>query len=740
MQSSQNGLTNINIGIPSTAEVRNKSYSLAAPNSIEVPNPYKSSNSRWSTSMSRQSWSRPTAINNSITQSNGQVPKSFDSRVLIDISLPNFKTQESEQHDIIINSLRNNYINSRRFSNSTNGTSQLNNNSFPSLDIVCNDDPFDQNLVNEGGDITRDIYRLAAGNSSNGNLNSLNHKSRTKSMEDINLMHELSRKQSTASGLNVPGGFRREHIVQKLRQEQNTRDRTYGSITRPIVRTADSSSAVTSAISESETVPFITRNFLEFLYIYGHFAGESFEDDFISEATHTSKRTADETATLFPGRNMLYSSESAINGPMIQSMKGKIPTMKAFLLLLKSFIGTGVLFLPSAFSNGGLLFSISMLAFFGIYSYWCYYILIQSKEITGVTSFGDIGLKLYGKWMKFIILLSLVLSQVGFSGAYIIFTAKNLKAFIANVFNILDISLAYLMVLQLVIFIPLSFVRNVSKLSLTSLLANFFIMSGLVIVLFFTVKHLFFDLDMKPEAGVIIGFNPNHWTVFVGTAIFAFEGIGLIIPVQDSMRHPEHFPLVLGLVILTATILFISVGTIGYLAYGKYVETVILLNLPQSNFFVNLIQLFYSIAIMLSTPLQLFPAIKIIENKVFPKFTKSTIMKDYQRSDVQLRPNSGKLDWRVKWRKNVLRSIIVSLIILMAYHGYDDLDKFVSVIGSFACIPLVYMYPPMLHLQSYSIPNSKNKRIKWHVFLDYTLIVFGGISMVYTSYQSIFGN
>ena len=29
----------------------------------------------------------------------------------------------------------------------------------------------------------------------------------------------------------------------------------------------------------------------------------------------------------------------------------------------------------------------------------------------------------------------------------------------------------------------------------------------------------------------------------------------------------------------------------------------------------------------------------------------------------------------------------------IAWAGADDLDKFVSLVGSFACVPLVYIYP-----------------------------------------------
>ena len=474
----------------------------------------------------------------------------------------------------------------------------------------------------------------------------------------------------------------------------------------------------------------ITKNFEDYVNLYENYFGESLKDD--SSNDSNSKDSNDDKLDSY--RINLDFEEPSGQG------NDKTSTLKSFLLLLKSFIGTGILFLPNAFNNGGLLFSIVMIILFGIYSYWCYYILIKVKNITGLKSFGDMGKQLYGSWMKFIILFSLILTQLGFACAYVIFTAESFKSFIQNVTGIKNFNILYPILFQLAVFIPMSFIRNVSKLTTPSLLANSLIMAGIVLVIYYSFNHLIIDLNMVPEAGVIKLFNPDHWTLFVGTAIFAFEGIGLIIPVQDTMKKPQDFPLILGLVIICTTILFIIVATAGYLAYGSLIETVILQNFPQKNLIINLIQLFYSLAILLSTPLQIFPAISIIEGYIFSKKPiLNQVVSSNNDKDTFFKPIniSGRDNWKIKWLKNLLRSLIVIFVIALSYFQHANLDKLVAIVGSFACIPLVYMYPQMLHLKSYSIPKSKGKPFPWRVIIDYLLIVFGGISMIYTSYQSI---
>lgn len=164
--------------------------------------------------------------------------------------------------------------------------------------------------------------------------------------------------------------------------------------------------------------------------------------------------------------------------------------------LLKGFVGTGVLFLGKAFFNGGILFStIVMLGIAGI-SLWSFLLLVKTRLVMP-GGFGEIGGALYGNYMRTIILTSIALSQIGFvagegqtSGlwvygltqkalAYTIFVAENMQAFVLAVSNCRQyIEIKYLIAAQLVIFLPLSMIRNLAALSSTALIADAFILVG----------------------------------------------------------------------------------------------------------------------------------------------------------------------------------------------------------------------------------------------------------------------
>uniref|UniRef100_A0A060TCD4 ARAD1D35376p n=1 Tax=Blastobotrys adeninivorans TaxID=409370 RepID=A0A060TCD4_BLAAD len=478
--------------------------------------------------------------------------------------------------------------------------------------------------------------------------------------------------------IKAPGGFRRNFLVKKA-QEQDPEN--------------------------LQTAPptFLTRNFIEFLSIYGHFAGEELEEEEYEteEAEEDEAGPADERTALIrrPSRPKLRRKPT-------HTGKGNATITKTVLLIIKSFVGTGVLFLPRGFYNGGLLFSSLLLVTVSCVSTWCFHLLITAKDAVGVNSFGDIGGALYGPKMRHLILSSIVISQIGFAAAYIVFTSENLRALVLSLTNhATDMSIESLILLQLILFMPLSMIRDIAKLSGTALVADLFILFGLLVLYFWDVRTI-----VTEGVADVVMFNADKFTLFIGTAIFTFEGVGLIIPIQESMRRPEKFMTVCGMVMIFITIVLVSMGMLGYMAFGSNVQTVVILNLPQDSHTVNGLQLLYSLAIVLSTPLQLFPAIRIIENGLFVR--------------------SGKYSNKIKWEKNFVRFVLVMLTAAVAWIGADDLDKFVSLTGAFACIPLVYIYPPMLHLKS--VARSPLARAG-----DIVLIAVGAVAMVYTTSRTL---
>ncbi|KAL6242260.1 hypothetical protein RBB50_010808 [Rhinocladiella similis] len=562
------------------------------------------------------------------------------------------------------------------------------------------DDEEFSSLRLQGGDITRAVYRWAEEQADS----QLGRGKRSKSFSYAR--QEPESEILDIQNIKVPGGFRR-HFLRRAAESPDPSNRVL-SVDGP-----SDFSRRTQANGKSKARPqLFTNNFLEFLTLYGHFAGEELEEDdevlepdeyFSSDAWEegSDREPGEDSALLTPGTAGLRKRKHKE-----RKTGGTNSSFNAALLLLKSFVGTGVLFLPRAFLNGGMLFSSLVLLGVALLSFHCFILLVNTRNVVEA-SFGDIGGVLYGKWMRALILFSIVISQVGFVSAYTVFTSENLQAFVLAVSKCKSfIDIKFMILMQLIIFLPLSLIREIGKLGFTALIADAFIMLGLIYLYYYDIATIVFNRGVSD----ITQFNPSTWTLFIGTAIFTFEGVGLIIPIQESMKKPHKFPEVLGIVMVIITVLFTSIGALSYAAYGSKTKTVVILNLPQDSKMVNAVQFLYSLAILLSTPLQLFPAIRIMENELFTR--------------------SGKYNPYIKWQKNIFRFFLVCVCSLIAWGGAGDLDKFVALVGSFACIPLVYIYPPMLHLKAVA-------KGSWQRGLDYVVCVFGVAGCVYTTVLTV---
>ncbi|KAL5333130.1 transmembrane amino acid transporter protein-domain-containing protein [Aspergillus crustosus] len=447
--------------------------------------------------------------------------------------------------------------------------------------------------------------------------------------------------------------------------------------------------------------PVLHRSFLEYLDMYGNFAGEDLEEseEEIEAGEEEIQEEEGERRPLLGSRKHKRTRSS---------MPGDASNVKTFFTLLKAFIGTGIIFLPKAFRNGGILFSSITLVSVAAISTLCFHLLLQCRRHYG-GGYGDLGERISGHKLRALILASVTISQIGFVCACIIFTAENLRAFLLAVLphTLKYASTVRLIVLQMAMLIPLAMIRNISKLGPIALVADAFILFGLGYIYCYDIASLA-SRGMAPEVKL---FNSDSFTLTIGSCIFTFEGIGLVLPIQSSMKRPQSFDGLLYTVMLIITVIFTGVGALSYATFGADTKTEIISNLPQDSRLVNTVQILYSLAILVGTPIQLFPPVRIVEGKLFG-------------------PASGKRDPGIKWKKNVFRTAVVLACGVVAALGAGDLDKFVSLIGSFACVPLVYIYPAYLHWKGVA-------ETPWAKRGDVAMMVLGFGFMVYTTAATV---
>lgn len=117
-------------------------------------------------------------------------------------------------------------------------------------------------------------------------------------------------------------------------------------------------------------------------------------------------------------------------------------------------------------------------------------------------------------------------------------------------------------------------------------MADVFILLGLGYIYYFDISAIAWE----GINDIVQLFNPHDFTMTIGSAIFTFEGIGLILPIQPSMKEFQKFENLLFTVVLIITIIFTSVGGFSYATFGDKTAAEIISNLPQDSKVVTAVQ------------------------------------------------------------------------------------------------------------------------------------------------------
>lgn len=189
-----------------------------------------------------------------------------------------------------------------------------------------------------------------------------------------------------------------------------------------------------------------------------------------------------------------------------------------------------------------------------------------------------------------------------------------------------------------------------------------------------------------------------------------------MVPLQEAVIEEEdrkQFPAVFQRVILFIIGFYMVFGIINWSAYGEHVRTVLTTSLPPS-ILATTVQLAYSVAVIFTFPLQNFPALEIACRSLSASAAKFS------------GPTS------VFTRRNVLSSILVCLLAVVAMCTMDSLDKVVSLMGSLLGCPIAFVFPPLIQLKLMGDDMTSTGRL-----LNYFVMALGFVAMVLASITTI---
>ncbi|XP_054647821.1 proton-coupled amino acid transporter 1 isoform X1 [Dunckerocampus dactyliophorus] len=367
--------------------------------------------------------------------------------------------------------------------------------------------------------------------------------------------------------------------------------------------------------------------------------------------------------------------------------------------LLKGNIGTGLLGLPLAVKNAGLVLGPVSLLCMGVIAVHCMRVLVdcshhlsakmnrQSLTYGEAVQYGMENvswLRRHSQWGRRTVNLFLIITQLGFCCVYFVFLSDNVKQVVeaanATTFScqINNTNQTQIMVpsfdsrLYMLCFLPafilLVFTPNLKYLAPLSLIANLVMAASLVLIYFYSIMHIQHPINL-PSVG-----RAKDYPLFFGTAIFAFEGIGVVLPLENKMQRPQSFRLVLYLGMGIVTFLYISLGTIGYMCFGADIGGSITLNLPNCWTYQG-VKLLYCFGIFITFALQFYVPAEILIPPVVAQVSE-------------------------RWETAVdllLRTTLVVFTCALAIL-VPELDLVISLVGSVSSSFLALIFPPILQI------------------------------------------
>lgn len=362
----------------------------------------------------------------------------------------------------------------------------------------------------------------------------------------------------------------------------------------------------------------------------------------------------------------------------------KANSTQMIINIVISFVGAGLLGIPQAFSKSGwLLGSITLLIVSALNIYAMLRLphvqeIILEKHGIKVETYSDMGRVILGKTGERVIQMCLMISQAGFSTAYIIFICANLQS------N--DLPRIWICLFCVPGLGFLCHVKDLSTLSPFSLLANCANFAALFAVLsqdflrIFSKEKQSFGNDYGQDNISLPTFEFSGFLYVVAVTIYSMEGIGLILPLKNSAKEPENFSFLLKTTVGAISLFFAFFASWGALAFGENTESPITLNLSDASDMngatttitvSRFVKLSLCLGLFLTYPIMMFPVWTILEKNTKHDEEEKTIL----------------------W----IRVATVCFSSFVAY-SVPNFGKFLELVGSSVCTLLAFIFPCYFHL------------------------------------------
>uniref|UniRef100_A0A0E0K3F7 Amino acid transporter transmembrane domain-containing protein n=1 Tax=Oryza punctata TaxID=4537 RepID=A0A0E0K3F7_ORYPU len=348
---------------------------------------------------------------------------------------------------------------------------------------------------------------------------------------------------------------------------------------------------------------------------------------------------------------------------------GKLSSQpKTFANVFIAVVGAGVLGLPYTFSRTGWAAGSILLLSVAALTFYCMMLLVACRrrladEHPKIASFGDLGDAVFRGPGRLAVDTMLVLSQASFC-------------------------------------LGLNSIKTLTLLAPLSIFADVVDLGAMGVVLGEDVSVW---LAKPPSVFAFGGLSAILYGI--GVSVYAFEGIGMVLPLEAEAANKKKFGTTLGLSMGFIAVMYGLFGAMGYIAFGDATRDIITTNLG-TGWLSAAVQLGLCINLFFTMPVMMHPVYEVAERLLHGK----------------------RYCWWLRW-------LLVLAVGLSAMYVPNFTD-FLALVGSSVCVLLGFVLPASFHLKVFGAEMS------WPGVLSDVLLVLLGLSLAvfgtYTSLLQIF--
>lgn len=384
--------------------------------------------------------------------------------------------------------------------------------------------------------------------------------------------------------------------------------------------------------------------------------------------------------------------------------------------LLKSCLGTGILAMPFAFKNAGLVVGIFATLIESLICTHCAYILVvcahELYKRSGRTSmtFADVAeeackrgppwSRKYSGLARMMVDIGIFVTYFGTCSAYTVIVAKNFDKVLTEYYG--EYNIRYYILALLIPLIILCYVPNLKYLTPISMFANVLMAVGLGI----TCYYLVIGLPSVSERKLAV--DVAQFPTFFSITIFALEAIGVVMPLENNMERPQKFIGIAGVLnqgMAGVTISYILIGFLGYLKFGDDTKDNVTLNLPADAYSAQAVQILIALAIFCTFGLQFFICLEIAWNAIKNHCKKRPLLANY-----------------------VLRTIMVIVAVAIAI-AVPTIAPFISLIGAF-CFSILGLLIPVF-IEVITFWEKGFGPYNWRIVKNVIVVVTGVLALIF---------